>query len=205
MAGGLVIAVCGIDGAGKTTLIETLARTLEASGEAVHVTRQPTSFYRSLEPVRTYHDEGAGNIPAECLALLSAADRSLHLAREVLPALLAGKTVISDRFVAAAAAIFETRGLSRSWIDEVNRFCPPPHGQILLDISGEEAVERIRQRGGYIRLEERSASTLEAIRQNYLRQRQENCLVLDAQATPESIAEQARRYVISLSRQPVPA
>ncbi|WP_317447678.1 dTMP kinase [Streptomyces collinus] len=193
-----MIAVCGIDGAGKTTLIETLARSLGQSGEAVHVTRQPTSFYRGLEPVRTYHDEGACNIPAECLALLSAADRSLHLAQEVLPALMAGKTVISDRFVAAAAAIFETRGLSRSWIDEVNRFCPPPHGQILLDISGEAAVERIRQRGGYIRLEERSAETLEAIRQNYLRQRQENCLVLNALESPESIADQAGGYVTSM-------
>lgn len=65
---------------------------------AVVCTRQPTSFYRELEPVRRLYDEGAKAIPVECLALVSAADCVSHLACEVIPALLASSNVISDRF-----------------------------------------------------------------------------------------------------------
>lgn len=196
---GRLVAVCGIDGSGKSTLILRVSEELAARGHAVVCTRQPTTFYRELAPVRQFHDEGAKELPVECLALLSAADRAMHLAREVIPALLASSIVISDRFLPAAEAIFAARGLDDTWVSEINRFCPSPHGQILLDLPGTVAVRRIRERGGSIRLEERSSATLESIRQQYLRLRRTNCLVLDATLQPDRLAAEAVTYIEALA------
>jgi dTMP kinase len=198
-ARGHVIAVCGIDGSGKSTLIDRVADELSRRGHKVFCTRQPTTFYRELEPVRRFHDEGDKAVPVECMALLSAADRALHLTHEVIPALLSSSLVISDRFLPAAEAIFAARGLDDEWVSQINAFCPPPHGQILLDLPGAVAVRRIRQRGGSIRLEERSSTTLEAIRQAYLQRRRPNCMVLDATMSPDALAKEAVAYIATLS------
>ena len=47
---------------------------------------------------------GAGPLAPETLALLFAADRTDHLAAQVLPALAAGKVVLCDRYVLSSLA-----------------------------------------------------------------------------------------------------
>jgi dTMP kinase len=194
---GCVVALCGIDGSGKTTLIQGLADRLRSEGYRVHETRQPTDFYRTAQPVRDYHDRGESAMSEQALALLSAADRLLHLRTDVVPALEADSIVLTDRFLHATYAIFTARGVDPHWLAEINRYCPPPHVAILLDCPPEVAVGRIRARGGYIRLEERSIERLAAIRQSYLEVLRSTATVIDAREAPDKALAQSVDAVLS--------
>lgn len=184
---GVVVAICGIDGSGKSTVAGRLAESLAGLGVMTTLTRQPTEYYRSDAHVRRYHDDGEGSMWAEGLALLSACDRLLHLRNEVIPALEAGHVVISDRFLHASQAIFRARGVDADWLATINSYCPPPHLCVLLDCPISIARERIERRGGYIRLEERSPSRLEAIRQSYLEVVPADAVTIDATASPAEL------------------
>jgi dTMP kinase len=188
---GFVVAVCGIDGSGKSSVMEELAARTRGLGLECTTTRQPTAFYRSSEHVRTYHDNGVAGMWEEGIALLSACDRLLHLRTEVVPALRRGGVVISDRFLHATYAIFEARGVDAEWLRSINAYCPPPHLCVLLDCPAEVAMRRIHARGGYIRLEERSYERLEAIRQRYLAVVPDDAVVIDATQPAERVLNEA--------------
>lgn len=184
---GVVVAICGIDGSGKSTVAGRLAESLTDLGVATTLTRQPTEYYRGDAHVRRYHDDGEGLMWEEGLALLSACDRLLHLRNEVIPALEAGHVVISDRFLHASQAIFRARGVDADWLATINSYCPPPHLCVLLDCPASVARDRIERRGGYIRLEERSPSRLESIRQSYLEVVPSDALIVDATVPPDQL------------------
>lgn len=200
---GTVIALCGIDGSGKSTVGAQLAESLARFGVEVTLTRQPTCYYRGDAHVRAYHDDGEGSMWEEGLALLSACDRLLHLRSEVVPALEAGRVVISDRFLHATHAIFRARGVDPEWLEIINQYCPPPHLCILLDLPAAVAHERIKRRGGHIRLEENSCERLEAIRRSYLEVVPTDGVILDATATTDELHERALAAVkpLVLARQ----
>jgi thymidylate kinase len=44
----ILIAVCGIDGSGKSSVIERLNQRMLAEGWSVKVTQQPTELYRQV-------------------------------------------------------------------------------------------------------------------------------------------------------------
>ena len=96
---GLLIAVEGADGAGTTTQCRRLESWLTAAGRVVHLTREP-----STGPVGVVIREllGGAHAPFDpsALALLFAADRLDHLARETRGA---GRDVASMEDVEAAA------------------------------------------------------------------------------------------------------
>lgn len=72
------------------------------------------------------------------------ADRSEHSSRIILPSLEAGKNVICERWNSSTLA-YQNAPTAQSLIDLCN--FPKPDVEIYLDISPEEAMKRIRQRG----------------------------------------------------------
>lgn len=93
---GLYICLEGIDGSGKTTQVEELAKYFEKKGKSVIRTREPRKegiIGDIIQKVLT------GKVKASSVALqyLFSADRSLHHEEIVIPALKSGKVVISDR------------------------------------------------------------------------------------------------------------
>ncbi len=91
----------GIDGAGKSSHIETLAAWLRARGLHVHVTREPGGT-----PLAERLRELVLHQPMDSLteALLVFAARRDHLQRVIEPALAAGQVVLCDRFTDASFA-----------------------------------------------------------------------------------------------------
>jgi dTMP kinase len=98
---GRFITFEGIDGAGKSSHIEALAAWLRARGHEVLVTREPggTDLAESLREMILHR-----TMDAMTEVLLVFAARRDHLRQRIEPALLAGRTVLCDRFTDATFA-----------------------------------------------------------------------------------------------------
>jgi dTMP kinase len=98
---GLFISFEGIDGAGKSTHIEALAREFAAQGRVVTQTREPggTALAEKLRSIFL-------NDPMDAMteALLVFAARRDHLQQVIEPALARGEVVLCDRFTDATFA-----------------------------------------------------------------------------------------------------
>jgi len=115
---GRFIAVEGADGTGKSTQARLLAEYLGAV-----FTREPGGTPLG-ERIRDLVLDPDGDGPVDrAEALLMAAARAQHVELVVLPALAAGRDVVSDRYVASSVAYQGYgRGLGADVVADVNRF-----------------------------------------------------------------------------------
>ena len=98
---GIFISFEGIDGAGKSSHIEGLARVFEAQGRAVTLTREPGGTPLA-EKLRTLVLNDAMDAMTEALLVFAA--RRDHLQQLIEPALKRGEVVLCDRFTDATFA-----------------------------------------------------------------------------------------------------
>ena len=98
---GLFVTFEGIDGAGKSTHIESLARSFRAQGRVVTLTREPggTPLAERLRQM-VLND----SMDAMTEALLVFAARRDHIQRVIQPALARGEVLLCDRFTDASFA-----------------------------------------------------------------------------------------------------
>jgi len=101
---GKFITFEGLDGSGKSTQMEKLARSLRAHGLAVTVTREPggTTTGEKIREV-LLHSATAGLSPQAEMALMFAS-RAQHIHEVILPALAEGRIVLCDRFTDSTEA-----------------------------------------------------------------------------------------------------
>jgi dTMP kinase len=133
----------GIDGAGKSTHIESLAERLRQRGGEVVMTREPGGTVLA-EKLR----ELVLHAPMDPLteALLVFAARRDHLQQVIAPALARGATVLCDRFTDATFAYqgagrgFDTAvlGTLETWVQQGLQ----PDLTIWFDLPAETAAER---------------------------------------------------------------
>ncbi|MCZ7473004.1 dTMP kinase [Micromonospora sp. WMMC273] len=166
---GFFVAVCGIDGSGKTTQVGFLESKLAERGEVVR-TRQPTDLYRQDPVVRTVLDmeqDDESVLPE--IGLLAAFDRYRHVREVVKPALRAGKAVVTDRYVYTGFAYMMARGMTVEWLTTIYQYLPAPDLTIFLDVPPELAIERIIMRDGSSKKrEELDLDRMRAVRDNFL-------------------------------------
>jgi dTMP kinase len=148
---GRFIVLEGLDGAGTTTQTERLAAALRAEGHAVLTTREPSdgpvgTLIRQALTGRLVLPGGAGPLAPETLALLFAADRTDHLRAKVLPALEAGKVVLSDRYVLSSLA-YQGASLPMAWVDAINAHAIPADLTLFVGVAPEVAARRRAVRG----------------------------------------------------------
>ncbi|QHE50607.1 dTMP kinase [Pontibacillus sp. HMF3514] len=149
---GLFITFEGGEGAGKSSILKKLAKTLMDEGYDVLATREPGGIdiaekirHIILNPSHTAMD-------GRTEALLYAAARRQHLVEKVLPALDEGKIVLCDRFVDSSLAYQGyARGLGIDEVYEINKFAIEgcmPDATLFFDITPERGLERIEQNKG---------------------------------------------------------
>lgn len=139
-SGGL-IALEGMDGAGKSIQAARLAHALGAE-----LTREPGGTGLG-EAVRRLVLHEADNPPgARAEALLMLAARAEHVERVVRPAIERGRWVVCDRFSASTLAYQGWgRGLDPAELARLDRFATgglAPTLNVLLDVPGALAAER---------------------------------------------------------------
>ncbi|TMR20728.1 dTMP kinase [Nonomuraea turkmeniaca] len=166
---GYFVAVCGIDGSGKTTQLETVANYLSSEGEVVR-TRQPSDLYRGDPAVRAMLDMAdPGPLAVPELAVFAAFDRLRHIRTTVLPALERGASVVTDRYVYSTYSYFLARGVDDlGWLMELNRYAPEPDLTLYLDVPTDVAAKRIIARDGSSRKrEELDLDRMDRVRHNF--------------------------------------
>lgn len=144
---GLLITFCGLDGCGKTTMINRLTTDLQKEHH-LFLTKQPTDFVRKSDIFRNYMDCPDHNAyDYRSLSLLAASDRIQHSNRVIEPEMNAGKIVISDRYFYSCLANLHARGFEKdNWIYEIAESIVRPDIAFFFDVPVETAVKRVRSR-----------------------------------------------------------
>lgn len=147
---GVLVALEGIDGAGKSTQARHLAAMLAEQGYAVQLLREPSDspwgrrLRESLQAGRRLLS------PSQELDLFTQ-DRRYHVAAQIQPALAACQVVLTDRYYFSSIAYQGALGIDPERIRRQNEaFAPVPDAVFVLLISPEQALARIRasRRGG---------------------------------------------------------
>jgi dTMP kinase len=187
---GRLIAVEGIDGAGKTTLAEGIAAALPD----VAVLREPGGAVLS-ERIRELVKDPALEVDPRAEALLYAAARAQLVSEKLLPLLAAGRTVILDRFVDSSLAYQGAgRGLGVEAVAELNRFATAGlTADLTLYLRVDPDVGAAR-RVGDDRLEQAGDAffaTVVAAYDALARQHADRYVVLDGTQPPHDVLEAA--------------
>lgn len=141
---GLLIAVDGIDGAGKTTLAHALGAALGESGVPVTVSKEPTAGPWGMK-LRTSALHGRLSVHDELKYLVL--DRRQHVEELIAPSLERGEIVILDRYFPSTVAYQGAAGLPVDELMDANAFAPRPDLLALLDVDPAIGLARIRSRG----------------------------------------------------------
>jgi dTMP kinase len=195
---GYFISFEGIDGAGKSTHIDSFSKLLQSRypERAVIVTREPGGTPLG-EQLRGLLLDAPMNLETEALLMFAA--RREHIAQVIDPALQAGKIVISDRFTDASFAYQGGgRGLSISKLNDLEKWVQgrpdgsllQPNLTILFDLPGEVAEARRSKVRAPDKFEKMNLNFFEKVRQEYLRRAKDDPTrfhLVDATKTPDVI------------------
>jgi len=152
VAKGTLITIEGLDGAGKTTLAEGLAREIAERGTGdrpVELLREPGGVHLA-ERIRELVKDPALTVSPQAEALLYAAARAQLVSERLGPLLEEGAVVLLDRFVDSSLAYQGgARGLGVEEVRAINRFATgalEPDRTLLLRISPDAGRTRQRER-----------------------------------------------------------
>ena len=146
---GYFISFEGIDGSGKSTQIQKLAKFLEARDFDIVITREPGGSIGGEEIRNLLLQGNVDRWSAETEILLFTAARRDHLERIILPALEEGKIVICDRFTDSTRMYQGIRGVNlRNLVDMLNEKVIKfdPDLTIMIDINPKISLNRAKSR-----------------------------------------------------------
>jgi dTMP kinase len=195
---GYFISFEGIDGAGKSTHIDSFCKLMQSRfpERGVVMTREPGGTPLG-EQLRGLLLDAPMNLETEALLMFAA--RREHIAQVIDPALQTGKIVISDRFTDASFAYQGGgRGLSISKLNELEKWVQgrtdgtllQPNLTILFDLPGEIAEARRSKVRTPDKFEKMDLNFFEKVRQEYLRRAKADpnrFYLVDATKTPDEI------------------
>ncbi|TPR53368.1 dTMP kinase [Metamycoplasma neophronis] len=158
---GKFIVIEGMDGSGKSTIIQMLKDELITQNKIDDFvfTREPGSaFSKEAEKIRNLILDNENEFSHMVDALLFAASRRLNLEKGIWPALQSGKNVISDRYW-TSSLVYQgiLGGVGFNEVKSINEIATnntKPDLIIFFDLEPEMSVERITKiRGEADRLE----------------------------------------------------
>ncbi len=193
---GRFITFEGIDGAGKSTHIASVADYLRQGGAELVQTREPggTPLAESLRGLFLHQD-----MDGLTEALLVFAARRDHVQRVIAPALAAGRTVLCDRFTDASFAYqgggrgmdLQVLGTLEQWVQQGRE----PDLTFWFDVDPAIAAQRRAQARDADRLEQLDLDFFARVREGYQRRASAapgRIVRIDAADTIEGVAAQIR-------------
>lgn len=192
---GKFIVVEGLDGCGKSTQIQLIKNELEARGEKVYITAEPTDFETGAYLRRILSD--SLNKDMYLQAALFLADRIEHITHPEFGLnkyLNDGYTVVCDRYYYSSFA-YQGTTTDIDWVMRSNLECESilkPDLCIFLDVNPDTCKKRIDEVREKPELYEKDAEKMRHIRNNFLmvfdRLRDEhNIAIIDANTGVENV------------------
>jgi dTMP kinase len=199
---GKFITFEGLDGTGKSTQIEKLAKALRARGLSVVVTREPGGTPTGEKIRHVILDSATTGLTSMAEMALMFASRAQHIREVIEPAVAQGKIVLCDRFTDSTEAYQGAgRKLGSEPVLELHRIlCDnlQPDLTILMDSDVAHSVERARRRNQTTskngrshkdenRFEQENRAFFGRVRNGYLaiaRREPQRVAVIDARGTP---------------------
>lgn len=201
---GRFIVVEGLEGAGKTTAIQTIRQYLESMSYKVIITREPGGTVIGEQLRHIIKTKVDGEMLEPCAELLIMYAARVQLLEQVIkPALAKGIWVIADRFELSTYAYQGAgRGINKQIIDNLSAICLSsfkPDWLLFLDISPEQGLERVQQRGSKDRIEQESLDFFNRVHQGY--QQMINTMpysqVVDASQSVDVVQDTIRQQLAS--------
>lgn len=200
----MFVTVEGVEGAGKSTLMNMLVREFERRGLPFVRTREPggCGLGAKLRPILL---DVSSTLDSRAELFLFLADRAQHVAEVIRPALERGEWVLCDRYADSTIAYQGYgRGMDADRLQELNDHATGglwPERTLLLDLPVEQGVQRARARNGREglslsegRFEAEEIAFHQRIRQGFLSRAArwpERFRVLDAELPPEDLLKAA--------------
>jgi dTMP kinase len=150
---GLFVDIEGLDGAGCATQVKRIGQALLKEKVKAYLTKEPTKGPIG-KLVKSALEGEFNSLPPASVQLLFAADRGRHLNDEIIPKLKKGELVITDRYLWSSVA-FGSINLSKQWLLELNQEFFLPDVSVLIDVSPEECLKRIKKEKISLELYER--------------------------------------------------
>lgn len=188
MTDGLFISIEGIDGSGKSTVVEAAEDQLTQ----VVTSREPAEQYWTGEATRRAINSDSTHPMTDFHFFLG--DRAYHIKHAIVPALESGKTFISDRYADSTRA-YQREALDgviedpAQYIDDtMGEWVIEPDLTILIDISAEESARRSSSGDKY-----EASEFLRAVRQHYLDIAEDNprMITVDGERSEEEVVGEA--------------
>ena len=190
----MFISVEGIEGCGKSTLVNGLDQHLQERNIDYVITKEPgsTSIGKILRSILLDKKQQISPL-TELLLMFS--DRLDHLDKVIKPSLEEGKIVITDRYIDSTYAYQGAgRGISKSIIDNLvsQTEIMLPDRTILLDLSPEVGLKRASTRNELDRFESENIEFHKRLRKSFLDAASTNpdrFLTIDAEQEPDKILQ----------------
>ncbi len=196
----MLISFEGGEGAGKTTLINSLYDKLAQDGKKVIKTIAPGGTQAGALIRQILLDKKEIPLCYRAELLLFLADRSQHVEEVIIPALQSQTIVLCDRFNDSTVVYQGVRGFETEWLRTLCAFATnniQPDLTFYLDIDPKKGLSRVKART-QDRIEEEALSFHQKIREAYLRIAEEEPArfrILAADKTPQDVLLQALKIL----------
>lgn len=205
---GLVIALEGQDGTGKSTVINAITGYFDEMGLDYINAREPGSTDIGEKIRDILADKANKDMDYHTEALLFAASRSELYDKVIKPNVRKGTSVILDRFLLSSLAYQGiVRGLGVDEVMKINDFFLEgfrPDLTILMDLDAKKSYERLKKLGELDRIESLGEDFQEKVHLAYLKLYEENhmkLIRLDGTKDKESLAHEALDEVKKLMKE----
>lgn len=205
---GLVIALEGQDGTGKSTVIDAITGYFDEMGLDYINAREPGSTDIGEKIRDILADKANKDMDYHTEALLFAASRSELYDKVIKPNVAKGTSVILDRFLLSSLAYQGVvRGLGVDEVMKINDFFLDgfrPDLTILMDLDAKESYERLKKLGELDRIESLGEDFQERVHLAYLKLFEENhmkLIKLDGTKDRRGLAHEALEEVKKLMKE----
>lgn len=199
---GKLIVIEGLEGAGKSTALNTVLECLNQSKINKLTTREPggTVIGEALRQI-IKNPEYKATLDDKTELLLLYAARIQLLEEVIKPALQQGIWVVADRFELSTMAYQGGgRGLDQDMIQKLSAFALngfKPDLTLYLDISPEEGMNRVRLRGAFDRIEMQAIDFFHRVHESYRHHVQINpkAVIIDASLPLQEVQSEIQNIV----------
>lgn len=205
---GLVIALEGQDGTGKSTVIDAITGYFDEMGLDYINAREPGSTDIGEKIRDILADKANKDMDYHTEALLFAASRSELYDKVIKPNVAKGTSVILDRFLLSSLAYQGVvRGLGVDEVMKINDFFLDgfrPDLTILMDLDAKESYERLKKLGELDRIESLGEDFQERVHLAYLKlyeEKQMKLIKLDGTKDRASLAHEALEEVKKIMKE----